>query len=53
MNTSSFKESFVLKMEAAGSSETLETIYEICGVTSQKTLVLTYTIIIRTSYYRV
>ena len=51
MNTNSFKESFVLKMEAAGSSETLEAIYEISGVTSQKTPILTYATIIRTSYY--
>jgi hypothetical protein len=53
MNTNGLKESFVLKMEAAGSSETLEAIYEISGGTSQKTPVLTYTTIIRTSYYRV
>jgi len=53
MNTNSFKESFVLKMEAAGSSEKLEAIYEISGVTSLMTPVLTYTTIIRTSYYRV
>jgi len=40
MNTNSSEESFVLKMEAAGSSKMLEAIYEISGVTSQKTLVL-------------